>query len=951
MTTRAFTRKTIAIAVAAGMTLGGVSVAAPTAGAVGGVKDGTWFYVSNGEPAQGGTAKQVVLNDTGGVRKDVTPHHNAPTYGTVENYDMSVTRVSEPYLSRGIFEDMPVFNMNKDAKAVVGSLSEDWFDSLNQGVDPDAFNEDSRFTIQYDLNETEQIYNFDTRLSTSSKKVILASYLVARDIYDNNGVVSDNLRAVLNKHGFNGKFPVNRGGFEPASALTVHQKTTDGVARTNPEPFNKKFDATSLKEGFTDNETVGVRVIPATQADAVADAAARLFQTTLYGEYKAGGSDKREAIKAAIGSRGTNPSKDIYPSNIATSTYDAYTSGIDTPGDSADNLANAIVGFAKTLSDKDVKDSNVFFYHSGRARSTGANPVDNATDTYLSLKEGSVPNRILITPETKDADAVTYPTNTNAMRGATTKVKPNNVPDGASFGKKSGDSWASVDPNTGVITLTPPAGETLGKKEVEVVVTGKDKSTKTITVPVNVTNNPLDGIGYPKTDAPRGVETTITPTGDVPPGTKFAPEGTVPGWVKVDSTTGKITVTPPANESLGNKPVKVKVTDKNGKSRVIDVPVTVTNNPLDGIGYPKTDAPRGSETTITPTGNVPSGTKFAPEGKVPGWVKVDPNTGNVTVNPPANESLGNKPVKVKATDKNGKSRVIDVPVNVTNNSPEGGIGDNTKDIDDLKNRADKLEKDVKDINSKIKDIEKKNLDQDKKIAEHEAEIAELATKVATNTADIKDLKDRVSKTEKRLDAVEATNKQQQKELDKAKADIKDLKNRVTKLEKQVADNKKAIEDLSGRLAEVERRLDTGLGKCVGTVGGSILALLPALAVISQLAGNLRIPGLDQAMSDVQRQLNMFDPRLAKAVSDNQGAIAAGFAGLGILGLLLTPGLCGNASVGEAIAEPIKDSVENGELSSAITGDSSVEDNADNKQSSKPEVELNSSVDPKQSSAE
>ena len=877
MITRGFSRKTIAIAVAAGMSFGAVTVAAPTAGAVGGIKDGTWFYVTDGKTVPGGTSTQVVLNDAGGVRKEVTPRSHTATYGTVEDYTaVDENRWHHAPLSRGIFEDMPVFNLGKDAEAVVGSLSENWFKTLEPGTDHDSFNEDSRFTIMYDLNETEQIYKFDTRMSMSSKKVILASYLVSRDIYDNNGVVSDNLLAVLKKHGFNGKFPVNRGGFEPASALTVHQMTTDGRTRPNPEPFNKKFDAKSLKEGFTDNETVGARVIPATQADAVADVAARVFQATLSGEAKAGTTGKGTAIKAAIASRGTNPPKDIYPSSINTSTFDAFgaevegfTKNLGGRSENSDfvNLANAIKGFAKTLSDKDVKDSNVLFYQSGRARSNGHNPIDNATDTYLSLKEGSVPGHILITPETRDADGVTYPTNTNAMRGATTTVKPNKVPAGAAFSKKSGPNWASVDAKTGVITLTPPAGEALGKKNVEIVVAGKDKSTKTISVPVNVTNNPLDGLGYPKTNAPRGVETTIDPTGKAPAGSKFAPEGKVPGWVKVDPNTGKVTVNPPANESLGNKPVRVKVTDKNGNSRVIDVPVNVTNNPLDG------------------------------------------------------------------NDDNKKA-----------------IEDNKKAIDDLKNRTDKLEKDVEDINSKIKDIENKNLEQDKKIAEHEAEIADLATKVATNTSDIKDLKDRVSEAEKRLDAVEAVNKQQQKELDKAKADIKDLKERVTKLENQVAENTKTIKDLSGRLAEVERRLDNGLGKCVGTVGGSILTLLPALAVISQLAGHLRIPGLDQAMADVQRQLNMFDPRLAKTVSDNQGAIAAGFAGLGILGLLLTPGLCGNASIGEAIAEPIKDSVEKGELSSAITGGSSVEGEAtDEKQSSKPEVALNSSVDPDQSS--
>lgn len=48
MTTTTFSRKTIAIAVAAGMTLGGVTVAAPVAGAVAGYDKTVWWKDSTG---------------------------------------------------------------------------------------------------------------------------------------------------------------------------------------------------------------------------------------------------------------------------------------------------------------------------------------------------------------------------------------------------------------------------------------------------------------------------------------------------------------------------------------------------------------------------------------------------------------------------------------------------------------------------------------------------------------------------------------------------------------------------------------------------------------------------------------------------------------------------------------------------------------------------------------
>ena len=54
---------------------------------------------------------------------------------------------------------------------------------------------------------------------------------------------------------------------------------------------------------------------------------------------------------------------------------------------------------------------------------------------------------------------------------------------------------------------------------------------------------------------------------------------------------------------------------------------------------------------------------------------------------------------------------------------------------------------------------------------------------------------------------------------------------------------------------------------------------------------------------------MFNPEVAKFVDQNRGAIAAGFAGLGILALLFVPGTCGDASLGEAVAEPLSSAID------------------------------------------
>ena len=49
---------------------------------------------------------------------------------------------------------------------------------------------------------------------------------------------------------------------------------------------------------------------------------------------------------------------------------------------------------------------------------------------------------------------------------------------------------------------------------------------------------------------------------------------------------------------------------------------------------------------------------------------------------------------------------------------------------------------------------------------------------------------------------------------------------------------------------------------------------------------------------------MFNPQMAQAVDRNRGAIAAGLAGLGLLALVFVPGTCGDASLGQAVAEPL-----------------------------------------------
>lgn len=115
---------------------------------------------------------------------------------------------------------------------------------------------------------------------------------------------------------------------------------------------------------------------------------------------------------------------------------------------------------------------------------------------------------------------------------------------------------------------------------------------------------------------------------------------------------------------------------------------------------------------------------------------------------------------------------------------------------------------------------------------------------------------------------------------------------------------KELEELKNKAEGLQGQLNTGLARCIGTIGGSLLALMPAVAIASQLIGGLRLPAVDEFIANTQKQLGAFHPGLARAVDLNRGAIAAAFAGVAITGMALTPLTCRDASVGDAIAEPL-----------------------------------------------
>ena len=185
-------------------------------------------------------------------------------------------------------------------------------------------------------------------------------------------------------------------------------------------------------------------------------------------------------------------------------------------------------------------------------------------------------------------------------------------------------------------------------------------------------------IEYVRTPVHAGESVTLKPKGEFPAGTKFnGPSGSQSGWsASTNGATGEIRVSAPANATAGTTvefPVTVTFPDNSKQlhhvvvyvERTTTAPTTApstseqptstaptsTTTPAKpkesqadktdvDFKHPKVNA--GGTIVQRPSGNVPAGTKFSgPNGTYDGWkFATDPDTGAVTITPPADAKPG-----------------------------------------------------------------------------------------------------------------------------------------------------------------------------------------------------------------------------------------------------------------------------------------------------------------------
>ena len=303
-------------------------------------------------------------------------------------------------------------------------------------------------------------------------------------------------------------------------------------------------------------------------------------------------------------------------------------------------------------------------------------------DVTVTVEEPDAPEQ----PDTKQADELEpkytdgagQPGTTAPVDAPTFTNKDGDkvtVPEGTKFTTDKDGVEVAED---GSLKVQIPADAKPGDKiTVPVTVTYPDGSTDKVDVTVTVTDPDSkpewgDGEGEP------GDKVTVPNTGgDVPEGSTTEVEG--PGKVEIGEN-GELIVTIDEDAKPGDK-IVVEVKDPEGNT-IDESTVTVTEPSKpdtkqadefepgyeDGSGKPgedvKVPAPEFKDKDGNPT-EAPDGTKFTPGDNAPDGVKVDENTGEITVPVPEDAKPGDKiTVPVEVTYPDGSKDNVDVTITV-----------------------------------------------------------------------------------------------------------------------------------------------------------------------------------------------------------------------------------------------------------------------------------------------
>ena len=280
--------------------------------------------------------------------------------------------------------------------------------------------------------------------------------------------------------------------------------------------------------------------------------------------------------------------------------------------------------------------------------------------TYTDGSSDSISTKIAVTGKMNGKYNPSYPA-TTAPVGKTTTVAIKDLPAGSKVAKTGGAAWATVDANTGRLTLTPKATDK--DASVGIRVTYPDGSTDTLSVPIKVSSQA--GSIDPKYPAIMGTTTkttTVSPTTALPKGTKVT-KTSGPAWITVDPA-GKLTLAPKkATDPTDN--LVLKVTYPDGSSDTLKLNTDFkTAADVTTSAYADTTVQAGKTATQALKAAAPAGTTFKLDSSAPSWASVD-SKGTLTLKPGATTKADNFTIKVVETYADGSSDTVSAKVTVT----------------------------------------------------------------------------------------------------------------------------------------------------------------------------------------------------------------------------------------------------------------------------------------------
>ena len=212
----------------------------------------------------------------------------------------------------------------------------------------------------------------------------------------------------------------------------------------------------------------------------------------------------------------------------------------------------------------------------------------------------------------------------------------------------------------------------------------------------------------------------------------------------------------------------------------------------------KKEAPRGQVTTVAPSG-VPKGASAARTPDTPAWAEIGPD-GKLTLKPDNSAPLGRTEIPVKFTFPDGSETTVTPVITVAEE-------DKSKSTFDPRTQD---EKSNDEINKRLDDLKKENADQAKKLGEIDAALDESNKLTKEQTDAIKDQTDKLGKSiddqKKAIDALkEATEKGDKAIVDAMKEQSKAIDSALNSIETTIREgDAAALEEAKKQTAQLDK---------------------------------------------------------------------------------------------------------------------------------------------------